>query len=80
MAGRELCDDAEARRRGFGDAMSAQRRRVLHETLTAFEQCQTPDRYHRLAAANLARWNSSAPASESGYQRTPSRFATIGRS
>jgi len=56
MAGRRLCSDAEARRRGFEGTASTQRRRVLRETLAAFKRCDPPDRYHRLAAGNLLHW------------------------
>jgi hypothetical protein len=82
MFGRELCDDTEARRRGFGDAISARRRRVLHETLTAFEQCQPPGRYHHLAAANLARWKSAARGLEAGtkVQVIPGDWGEVTRS
>jgi len=33
---------------------------VLHETLAAFDRCEPPDRYHRLAADNLRRWRAAA--------------------
>ena len=55
MAGRYLCSELEAAQRGFGSPGSARRRLVLHETVTAFEQADPPDRYHRLAAENLDR-------------------------
>jgi hypothetical protein len=49
--------------RGFGDSASAQRRRVLRETIRAIERADPPDRYHRLASENLARWKATASAS-----------------
>jgi hypothetical protein len=58
MPGRPLCAEEEAAARGFGDTVSAERRRVLSETLEAFRRSQPPDRYHRLAAENLERWRS----------------------
>ena len=49
--------------RGFGDSASAQRRRVLRETIGAFEHADPPDSFHRLASTNLARWKATASAS-----------------
>ena len=60
MPGRDLCSDAEAERRGFAGAVAARRREVLRETLRAFEAAEPKDRYHQLAAANLARWREQA--------------------
>lgn len=48
--------EEEFRRRGFGDTGSTRRRRVLGETLEAFERADPIDRYHRLAMDNLSRW------------------------
>ncbi|HMB70054.1 MAG TPA: poly(ADP-ribose) glycohydrolase domain-containing protein [bacterium] len=58
--GRALCTEAEAAERGFGDPASACRRRILRETLRAFEDADPPDRYHRLARENLRRWRAEA--------------------
>lgn len=60
MPGRHLCSDEEAAARGFGDSGSRRRRRVLQETLAAFNRCDPSDRYHRIAAENLARWRARA--------------------
>jgi hypothetical protein len=49
--------------RGFGDPASAERRRVLRETIEAFERAAPPDRFHRSASDNLARWKATASAS-----------------
>lgn len=65
MVGRSLCSDAEAERRGFGGAEARRRRAVLRETVEAFERVRPPDRYHRLAAENLARWRDSSVLGES---------------
>jgi len=56
MAGRRLCSDEEAILRGFGGEDSARRRAVLRETIAAFESADPPDRFHRHAGQNLARW------------------------
>jgi hypothetical protein len=45
-----------------------ERRRVLRETIAAFETCAPPDRFHRLAHANLARWSAAADASDRGLR------------
>jgi hypothetical protein len=68
MAGRRPCSDEEAAHRGFGGAESAHRRRVLHETISAFEQANPPDRYHRLAKRNLDRWRVQTTVSESKFR------------
>ncbi|HBZ68779.1 MAG TPA: hypothetical protein DEP35_03120 [Deltaproteobacteria bacterium] len=65
MAGRPLCSEAEAVRRGFGGSDSARRRRVLQETIEAFEQSDPLDRYYRVAARNLERWRLESRVSES---------------
>lgn len=52
-------------RRGFGGPEAARRRRVLHETIEAFERAQPPDHYHRLAAKNLERWRTESRFRES---------------
>lgn len=60
MAGRPLVSEADAASlRSYG-AGSARRREVLRETIAAFENADPPDRYPRLAAANLARWAAAA--------------------
>lgn len=64
MAGRRLCSDAEAEARGYTGPEARARRRVLRETIAAFEAATPPDRYHRLASANLARWAEQAPPAE----------------
>ena len=56
MAGRRLCSDDEAIRRGFGGVDCARRRQVLRETIDCFERADPPDRYHQLAMQNLDRW------------------------
>ena len=66
MAGRRLCSDLEAEARGYGGPEAIQRRRVLRETIAAFETSAPPDRFHRLAQANLARWGATASASDAG--------------
>lgn len=64
MPGRRICSDAEAEARGYVGPEATQRRRVLRETIAAFEAATPPDRYHRLAAANLARWAEGARPSD----------------
>lgn len=64
MTGRRLCSEQEAANRGFGGADSARRRQVLRETIDAFEQAEPPDRYHKLARQNLARWRTQRRAEE----------------
>ena len=46
----------------YADPKLARRREILRETVAAFEAADPPDRYHRLAAANLARWAETATA------------------
>ena len=60
MPGRRLCSDHEAELRGYWSAQHRLRRKVLRETLGAFETASPPDRYERLAHANLARWRAAA--------------------
>src|SRR5262245_58823825 len=65
--GRRLLSDAEviAMNAGvFRDPASVRRRGVLRETIAAFQSQDPPDRYHRLAAANLARWRAEQTAAE----------------
>ena len=67
MPGRRLLSDAEviaANAGFFGDPASVRRRAVLRETIAAFESQDPPDRYHRLAAANLAHWRAERQAPE----------------
>jgi hypothetical protein len=66
VVGRRLCSDVEAAARGFGSPECAQRRRVLRETLIAFEQSSPPDRYLRLASENLGRWRNECESTEPG--------------
>lgn len=68
MAGRRLCSDDEAVLRGFSGQATAIRRRVLRETVEAFEHCDPPDRFHRLAAGNLARWRTGAAPAGPGLR------------
>lgn len=56
MPGRNVLTERKATALGYGRADFARRREVLRETLRALETAQPPDRYHRIAAANLARW------------------------
>ncbi len=67
MAGRHVCSDEEAIRRGFGGADCARRRQVLGETIAAFGQSDPPDRYHLLARENLDRWRAQSGGSESEF-------------
>jgi hypothetical protein len=71
MPGRRLLSDAEviaANAGFFADPASQRRRAVLRETIAAFESQAPPDRYHRLAAANLARWRAERQAPEAYCQ------------
>ena len=71
MPGRRLLSDAEviaANAGFFADPASQRRRAVLRETIAAFESQALPDRYHRLAAANLARWRAERQATEAYCQ------------
>jgi Uncharacterized protein conserved in bacteria (DUF2263) len=79
MPGRRLCSEAEAVQRGFDGPHAARRRRVLRETLAAFEKADPPDRYHRLAAQNLDRWRvaSGAPESALRVQVFPSDWGDV---
>jgi hypothetical protein len=63
MAGRQTCSEQESVRRGFGGAECARRRQVLRETITAFEECDPPERHHRLAQRNLERWRAQRSGS-----------------
>ncbi len=72
MVGRRLVSDAEviaANGGFFADPASARRRAVFRETIAAFERQVPPDRYHRLAAANLARWRAE--------RRVPQSFCQV---
>ena len=42
MAGRMLCSEEEAIRRGFLGPVCARRRRILRETIQAFESAEPP--------------------------------------
>lgn len=70
MPGRRILSEAEMKQqaRGFDDPASARRRLVLRETVDAFERSRPPDRLHRLAAANLARWRVESAILESPCQ------------
>jgi hypothetical protein len=66
MPGRRLLTDDDPVLHRYRDEGTLQRRRILRETITAFETCDPPDRHHRLAAANLERWRgASEPAAPS---------------
>jgi len=65
MAGRRPCSEVESAQRGFGDEGSARRRRVLQETIHAFEQVNPPERFHLVAKRNLDRWRAKRGVSES---------------
>jgi hypothetical protein len=56
VPGRRLLLDTDPITHRYRDEGTAQRRRILRETIAAFEAADPPDRYHRLAAANLQRW------------------------
>jgi hypothetical protein len=47
---------------GFTGPLAARRRAVLRETIEAFRRADPPDRFHRIASANLARWRSASPS------------------
>jgi hypothetical protein len=71
MPGRRLLSDAEviaANAGFFADPASVRRRAVLRETIAVFESQDPPDRYHRLAAANLAHWRAERQAPEASCQ------------
>jgi Microbial-type PARG, catalytic domain len=71
MPGRRLLSDAEviaANAGFFGDPASVRRRGVLRDTIAALESQDPPDRYHRLAAANLAHWRAERQAPEASCQ------------
>lgn len=61
-----LPTDSESEARGFVGPQSQRRRKVLRETLLAFERSSPSDRYQELARSNLARWKlgAEAPATE----------------
>jgi hypothetical protein len=52
-----MMTDADAADPRLGGPELARRRLVLKETIDAFQQSVPPDHYHRLGAANLARWH-----------------------
>jgi hypothetical protein len=68
VTGRRLCSDDEAIRRGFGGADCGRRRQVLRESIAAFEHCDPPGHYHRLAKQNLERWRSESRGSASSLR------------
>jgi hypothetical protein len=71
MSGRRLLSDAEviaANEGFFRDPASARRRAVLRETIAAFQRQDPPDRYHRLAATNLAHWRAERKAPQPSSQ------------
>jgi hypothetical protein len=82
MVGRRLCSEEEAIYRGFGNPACARRRRVLRETIAAFDEADPPDRYHRLAQANLDGWRakSGASASTLSVQVYPGDWGEVTRS
>lgn len=63
MAGRRLIPEEDLVARGYGRPEMVRRRAVLRETLAAFTEATPPNRYHRLAAANLERWRSMSTVS-----------------
>jgi hypothetical protein len=65
---RRLPSDDEAEAEGFRGPETQRRRDVLRETLRAFEDCDPPDRYHRLAASNLLSWRAQARSPDPGLQ------------
>ncbi len=66
MVGRTLYPEGEAPHYGFTDSRSEQRRRVLRETIHAFEAARA--RYQRRTAENLARWHLSSRTELRGFQ------------
>ena len=64
MPGRPIPTEAELIRRGYGQPDFVRRRMILRETLDKFNKANPPDRYHQLAAANLAHWSAQAPVVE----------------
>ena len=58
--GRTIPPEQAFARTRYADPTLAQRRAILRETVAAFEAAEPPDRYHRLAAANLERWREAA--------------------
>lgn len=64
--GRPLPEDPEGtlHHPGFTGPLAARRRAVLRETIDAFLRADPPDRFHRIASANLARWKSQAARPE----------------
>ncbi len=62
MPGRALLPEATLLAMGYDRPDLVARRRVLRETLAAFDDAE--GRYHRLAQANLARWAAEAPEAE----------------
>jgi hypothetical protein len=65
---RRLTSDDEAEAQGFRGPDAQRRRDVLRETIRAFQDCSPPDRYHRLAAANLQRWRTQVRSPAPGLQ------------
>lgn len=56
-----LVTDAEAAAAGFVGPAFQQRRRVLRDTLHAFEPYKFPTAFHDVASRNLERWKRAAP-------------------
>lgn len=61
-----LVTDAEAAAAGFVGAAFQQRRRVLRDTLHAFEPYKFPTAFHDAASRNLERWKRAAPPRSEG--------------
>ncbi len=56
MPGRPLPSEDEMGERGFGRPDMARRRVVLRESLNRFATAEPPDRFHNIAAQNIAHW------------------------
>jgi hypothetical protein len=68
MTGRHFPDELELLSMGYGHPDFIRRRSVLRETLNAFALAKLPNKYQRLAAANLHRWRDEARLDESTGQ------------
>ncbi len=77
MVGRPLCSKQTATRRGFGGAEYAERRRVLGETIAAFER--EGDRFRALAQRNLERWLQTATPPRRPIEVLPGDWGEVTR-
>ena len=75
--GRSLPSEQAFRRTRYDSPTLARRREILRETLTALAEANPPDHFHRLAEANLARWQESATPAQAKFEVLPGDWGEV---